>query len=71
MNNEVSELLNGRVELAARVLGNASFFSAPQLKRGPLGSHPRSLGKTLGLSLAIFLPLALIAGSGCYGYGCQ
>ena len=30
-----------------------------------------SLGKTLGLSLAIFLPLALIAGNGCYSYGCQ
>ncbi len=26
----------------ARRLGNESFFSAPQLKRGPLGGHVRS-----------------------------
>lgn len=30
-----------------------------------------SAGKTFGLSLVILIPLAVIAGNGCYSYGCK
>jgi hypothetical protein len=33
---------NKRLKLAARRLGNESFFSAPQLKRDPLGGSPQA-----------------------------
>jgi hypothetical protein len=36
-----------------------------------IGVRQFSVGKTLGLSLAILVPLLLVAGSGCYGYPCQ
>ncbi len=53
---------NKRLKLPARVLGNESFFSAPQLKRGPLDGGTPILSQRMLSSTACFVAIATLSG---------